>query len=142
MNSERPGYRQIEHTADLGVEVTAADLPTLFAFAAEALYAFIADPATVEEQDEMSLTSSGNGLDELLHGWLCEALALFNVTGFVGKRCKVLEIDDRHVMGKISGEKLDLERHRFQTEIKGVTYHEFRIWQEDDSWHARIIFDV
>jgi len=37
---------------------------------------------------------------------------------------------------------LDLSRHRFRTEIKGVTYHDFKVWQENGAWHARVIFDV
>jgi SHS2 domain-containing protein len=40
------------------------------------------------------------------------------------------------------GEKLDLARHGFRTEIKGVTYHDFKVWQEDGEWRARVIFDV
>ena len=49
---------------------------------------------------------------------------------------------DRRVDGLVRGERLDLERHRFYTEIKGVTYHDFRVWQENGCWHARVIFDV
>jgi len=37
MANDRGTYREIEHTADLGVEITAADLPQLFASAGEAL---------------------------------------------------------------------------------------------------------
>jgi len=37
---------------------------------------------------------------------------------------------------------LDPKRHDFHTEIKGVTYHDFKLWQEAGAWHARIIFDV
>jgi SHS2 domain-containing protein len=142
MSNERSSYRQIEHTADLGVEVTAPDLAALFATAGEALYALIADPETVESRDVATVTATGNGPEELLHAWLCELLALFNIKSFIGKRCEVVQISDHQVEGKISGEKLNPERHRFQTEIKGVTYHDFKIWEGEGSWHASIIFDV
>jgi SHS2 domain-containing protein len=135
-------YREIEHTADLGIEVTAPDLPTLFASAGEALYSLIADPATIQSRDDTSLTVTGDGPTELLHAWLCELLALFNLREFVAKRCEILRLTEREVIGKVSGEKLDLERHAFRTEIKGVTYHDFKLWQDHDEWQARIIFDV
>jgi len=142
MANDRGTYREIEHTADLGVEVTAADLPGLFAVAGEALYALIADPATIESRDEISISATGDNPEDLLHAWLCELLALFNVQGFVGKRCEIAHISDGQVQGRVSGETLDLKHHAFHTEIKGVTYHDFKVWQEAGAWHARILFDV
>ena len=142
MANDRGTYREIEHTADLGVEITAADLPALFASAGEALYALIADPATIENREAIKVSATGANPEDLLHTWLCELLALFNVEGFVGKRCEITYISDGQVQGRVSGEKLDLKRHAFHTEIKGVTYHDFKVWQEAGAWHARIIFDV
>ena len=142
MANDRGTYREIEHTADLGVEITAADLPALFASAGEAIYALIADPATIEIREAIKVSATGANPEDLLHTWLCELLALFNVEGFVGKRCEITYISDGQVQGRVSGEKLDLKRHAFHTEIKGVTYHDFKVWQEAGAWHARIIFDV
>jgi tRNA-splicing ligase RtcB (3'-phosphate/5'-hydroxy nucleic acid ligase) len=77
MAKNRPTYREIEHTADLGIEVTAADLPGLFASAGDALYTLIADSATIKSSDEISVAATGDGTEELLHAWLGELLALF-----------------------------------------------------------------
>lgn len=142
MAEDRATYREIEHTADLGVEVTAADLPALFASAGEALYALIADPATIESRDEIRIAASGDNPEDLLHAWLCELLAIFNLQGFVGKRCEIAHLENGQVQGRVRGEQLDLKRHAFHTEIKGVTYHDFKVWQEAGAWHARVIFDV
>ena len=137
-----PAFREIEHTADLGIEVEAADLAGLFTATGEALFSLIADPASIEEQQSLTLSAAGEGAEELLHAWLRELLAQFNVSGFIAKSCEVRSITNDHVDGIIRGEKLDLARHGFRTEIKGVTYHNFKVWQEDDQWHARVIFDV
>ena len=142
MANERATHREIEHTADLGVEVTAADVPALFAAAGEALYGLIVDSATIENRQEISVAATGDSFEDLLHAWLCELLALFNVQGFVGKLCTVDHVGDGRVQGRVSGEALDLKRHSFHTEIKGVTYHDFKVWQEAGAWHARVIFDV
>lgn len=142
MNSNRGSFREIEHTADLAIEVTASDLAGLFATAGEALFALIADPAGIEPRDKTLVTATGSGPEELLHAWLCELLAQFNVASFVAVRCDVEKITHDRVEGTIRGEKLDLNRHRFYTEIKGVTYHDFKVWNENGLWHARVIFDV
>ncbi|HZD42410.1 MAG TPA: archease [Terriglobales bacterium] len=142
MASTTLSLREIEHTGDLGMEIGAGDLAVLFSSAGEALYAFIADPATVDAREEISVSAHGEGPEELLHAWLCELLAQFNLTGFVGKSCQVARLTDERVDGTVRGEKLDLKRHRFYTEIKGVTYHDFKVWQEKGGWRARVIFDV
>ncbi len=135
-------FREIEHTADLAVETTGITFPDLLAVSGEALFTLIADPENIEVRDEIVVSASGDGPEELLHAWLCELLARFNIDGFVGKNCTIDQITAGRVDGRIRGEKLDLARHGFRTEIKGVTYHDFRVWQQDGVWHARIIFDV
>ena len=135
-------FREIEHTADLAVETTGITFPDLLAVSGEALFTLIADPENIEVRDEIVVSASGDGPEELLHAWLCELLAQFNIDGFVGKNCTIDQITAGRVDGRIRGEKLDLARHGFRTEIKGVTYHDFRVWQQDGVWHARIIFDV
>ncbi len=142
MTDQPNTYWQIEHTADLGIEVEAADLPGLFSSAGEAFYGLIADASGIEEREEISVSATGEGWEDLFHAWLCELLAQFNLKGFVGKRCAVAKIVPGRVEGRIKGEKLDLKRHRFYTEIKGVTYHGLKVWQENGTWHARVIFDV
>lgn len=134
--------REIGHTADLGIEIEAADLSGLFSEAAEALYGLVADSDDINPKEKIAVSAMGQGWEELFHAWLCELLAQFNLKGFVGKHCEMVSLMPERVEGLIRGECLDLERHRFYTEIKGVTYHQFKVWQEDGMWRARVIFDV
>lgn len=142
MVPDRTTFREIEHTADLGIEVEAADLAGLFSSAGEALYGLIADCEGIELKEKIAISVQGEGWEELFHAWLCELLGQFNLTGFIGKRCEVTKIEPGLVEGRLTGEGLDLKRHRFHTEIKGVTYHDFKVWEEKGGWHARVIFDV
>ncbi len=142
MAENRNTVREIDHTADLGIEVEAMDLPSLFSSAGEALYRLMADPSGMESKEEVEVSATGEGWEELFHSWLCELLAQFNLKGFIGKRCEVTRVEPGRVEARVKGEILDLKRHRFHTEIKGVTYHGLKVWQENSTWHARVIFDV
>ncbi|OGQ81331.1 MAG: hypothetical protein A3F90_03450 [Deltaproteobacteria bacterium RIFCSPLOWO2_12_FULL_60_19] len=142
MNEAKRSVREIEHTADLGFEVEATDPADLFKLAGEALYGLIADTAGIEPKQEIHISAIAEGWEELLHAWLCELLAQFNLRGFIGKQCDIMTIEPGRVEAIVKGEALDLKRHKFHTEIKGVTYHGFRVWQEKGMWRARIIFDV
>lgn len=102
----------------------------------------IADTAGIQPKQEISVSATGEDWEELLQAWLSELLAEFNLKGFVGKQCEVTRIEPGRLGGTVKGEALDLQRHRFHTEIKGVTYHGLKVWQEDNRWHARVIFDV
>ena len=75
-------FREIEHTADLGVEVTAATFPALLAASGEALFALIADPRDIALREEIIVSASGDEPEELLHAWLCELLARFQYRKF------------------------------------------------------------
>ncbi|HWO43648.1 MAG TPA: archease [Candidatus Eisenbacteria bacterium] len=141
-SNRKAAFRELEHTADLAVELSAEDLPSLFAVAGEALYALIADPETIEPLEQARVSATGVAPDELLHAWLRELLARFNVGRLVGKRCEIVALSNDRVEGVVFGETLDLGRHTFYTEIKGVTYHDFKVWSEGDLWRAIVVFDV
>lgn len=142
LNEPKTGLREIEHTADLGIEVDAPDLPLLFASAGEALYGLIADTSSIASKETVTVAATGTSWEELLHAWLCELLAQFNLNNFIGRKVEIKSLESKRAQGEIAGEILDLKRHRFYTEIKGVTYHNLKVWQENGAWHARIIFDV
>jgi protein archease len=139
---ERRSFREIEHTADLGIEAEGENPAELFTAAAEGLYALIADPSGIEARRAISVSATGGDWEELLQAWLSELLAEFNVKGFIGKNCTIINIGATRLNATVEGEPLDLKRHRFQTEIKAVTYHELRVWQDSGMWRARVIFDV
>lgn len=142
MAERKRGFREIEHTADLGIEAEGEDPAELFIAAAEGLYALIADPAEIEPRQAISVAATGDGWEELLQAWLSELLAQFNLGGFIGKQCAITRIERDAVAARLEGEPLDLKRHRFHTEIKAVTYHDLTVWQDGGRWRARVIFDV
>jgi SHS2 domain-containing protein len=86
----------------------------------EALFALIADPRNIDPIEEVNVFASGDEREELLHAWLCELLARFNIEGLVDKKCSIDQITAGRVDGAIRGEKLDLNRHRFRTEITSI----------------------
>ena len=70
----------------------------------------------------------------LLHRFLQE--------GFIAVTITVQEIDATHIHARLTGEKLNYDRHDFETEIKAVTYHQLSVTNENGHWTARVIFDV
>lgn len=139
------GYRQLDHTADLAIEVTAPDRDGLFA---EALLAFtdcVTDRRLVEPRVERRLSAEGETLEELLLEWLGAALVCFELDGLLFSTARVAVRKSRagfSVGGRCAGEAWSDARHPLKILIKGVTYHGLEVASAGDVWRARVIFDI
>jgi len=137
-----PFAREIEHTADLGLEIEAPTLPLLFERAGLAMLGLVADLARVEPRERRTLGVEAEGREELLHDWLQALLVALGADGFLACELDVETMEDRIVRGTMRGEPVDPARHGIHTEIKGATYHQLVVRQTDGGWWARVIFDV
>lgn len=146
MRREPPGapplFREIDHTADVGIIVEAASPSRLFEKAGLAMYALMTGPASVATRERRTVAAGADGWTELLQRWLTELLALFCADGFVAADVSVEDIEPTRVRGTVGGERFDPARHDFCREIKAVTYHELAVSSADTGWQARVIFDV
>jgi SHS2 domain-containing protein len=135
-------FREIEHTADLGIEVESDTPNELFRRAGLALFSLMVNLEKVEPREEEEVRTQAEGWEDLLHDWLSHLLHRFLQEGFIAARITIEEIDTTHIRARLAGEKLDYDRHEFATEIKAVTYHQLSVTCENDRWQARVIFDV
>jgi SHS2 domain-containing protein len=137
-----PLFREIEHTADLGIEVESDSPGDLFRRAGLALFFLMVNVEKVEPREEREESVQAEGWDDLLHDWLSRLLSRFLQEGFIAATITIEEIDATHIRARLAGEKLDYDRHEFETEIKAVTYHQLSVTCENGRWRARVIFDV
>lgn len=137
-----PLFREIEHTADLGIEVEAETSGELFRRAGLALFALMVSPEGIEAREQRSEDVQAEGWEDLLHDWLSRLLRSFLQDGFIAAQITIDDIDSTSIRARLLGEKLDYARHGFETEIKAVTYHQLSVTCENGRWQARVIFDV
>lgn len=131
-------YRFIEHTADLGIRVTAQDLRELFREAGLALAQIIgAESRGMSESLEVSL----NGIDhvDLLVRWLQELLYLIEIKHVRVGGIEIRELSETDLKALIHCRYEDTPLTR---EIKAVTYHNLDIQTIDGKIEASIIFDT
>ncbi|MGH9382620.1 MAG: archease [Thermoanaerobaculia bacterium] len=141
------GFRFLDHTADLAVEVTAPTIPGLFAEAARAFADCITDVDALEPRQRLNVQLAAGDLDELLVEFLGELLFRFEGGGFLPCRA-LMSLDGDSETGwtlqaRLEGEPFDLDRHPYRTQIKGITWHGLVLERRDDeTWHAVIVLDV
>ncbi len=134
-------YEHFEHTADLGLRVTAPDLPRLFEDAAAGLFAMIVEPLPRTGDWERALRVEGERYDYLLVDWLSELLYLFESERVVLGRFDVC-LDGTTLAAKVGGEPLDATRGRLLHEVKAITYHGLTVERSGDGWLAEVIVDI
>ncbi len=137
-----PTFREIDHTADIGIEVEADTPSELFQCAGMALFSLMVQPRGIEAREVREGTVHAEGWEQLFHDWLSYLLRQFLQDGFIAATIAIAAIDEHHIHARLIGEKLDYDRHEFETEIKAVTYHQLSVTCEPGRCRARVIFDV
>ncbi|MBI4042314.1 MAG: archease [Deltaproteobacteria bacterium] len=139
---EKP-YRMIEHTADIGIQVTADTASALFSQVAWSMIDLMTEAEAINLTEEKRVTLEGEDYKDLMIRWLNEILFWFDTETFVPGRFTIEEIESRKLVAKLWGERFDRSRHGIGYDIKAATYHELRVEElEGGHWFAQVIFDV
>lgn len=142
--AKRPEYHEIEHTADVGMELTAPDLTTALERSAAAMFDMICDLASVGDswRSIVSVESRDGDLQNLLVRWLTELLYVHGTERVLLGGFAVRLLGDGRIKADITGERIDPARHTVRLEIKAVTYHGLVIEETEAGWTVRVIFDT
>ena len=133
-------YEFLEHTADVTFKAYGRDLNELFKNAAEALEDTMVLLDEVALGETLNIEMGSDSYENLLYDWLSELLITFEVERFAVKKCFV-RIVGLSLTADCLGEILDLNRHRLNTEVKAVTYHNLAV-TKNDIYHAEVTLDV
>jgi SHS2 domain-containing protein len=139
-----PGVRELDHTADVGIVVTASEPAELFRRAGLGMARLMREEAEPEEARpersvERVMELASDSLDLLLVAWLAELLYLDEVEGFVFEDAAFVELGEEGLKATVIGR---IEPEVPLRQLKGVTYHGLRFEPADDGWQARVIFAI
>lgn len=135
-------YEIFEHTADLGLRITAPELRTLLADAARGLFSIIiANLDEVQLIQEKKIEVTAAAPDYLLFDWLNELLYIFETEHLVLADFDV-QLFDAGLSAVARGEPFDLARHVPAHEVKAITYHGLKCEPTAAGWQAEVIVDI
>ena len=136
------GWQHFQHMADIGVHGFGASLAEAFEQTALAMTAVITDPATVRQECVVEVACTEPDHELLLVDWLNAWVYEMATRNMLFSRFQVT-LADGGLHGLGWGEALDRARHQPVVEIKGATYTELRVWQDEAAtWHAQCVVDV
>jgi len=138
--------RQLDHTADLRLEVRAKNLEALFVGAAMAVVDTMVDRGRVAERERRVLRASvpeGSDPAELMVAALEELVFLQDAKRFLPRRVVLLTLRPTGVELAVHGQRMK-DTSQVRTHIKAVTYHGASIEQKarGHNLRARFVLDV
>jgi SHS2 domain-containing protein len=135
-------YELFEHTADLGLRVSADSLEALFVDAARGLLAMlVANPGSVRPMTKKTISMSADEPTYLLFDWLSELLYAFETEKLLLVEFDV-RTDGKKLAATCRGEPMDGSRHRMEHEVKAITYHGLRLEKTTAGWFGELIVDI
>ena len=130
---------QIDHTADIGIEVSGDSMAEVFKGAIIGMGDLIVDTKTVAGPIEKVVTITNPENGSLLVDILTEMLFFLDVESFIISDVNI-EYEPGKLVAHLKGDTLDLNKHDVGMEIKAVTYHMLEV--SDNPPYARVLFDI
>ena len=139
-------FHEIEHTADIGLEIAGDTPDALFANAAFGMYYLLYDNLEISENYDRFVRLKEATLPDLLVAWLSEINYLLMVKNFIANKIVDISVksrNDSHTLEtKLSGDYSQKYEDYMHTEIKAVTYHGLSVKKVRNEFLARVIFDI
>lgn len=127
-------FKIIDHPSDFLVEGKNKTFEKSLEDVAEGMFTQMGE---AEEKDSIEIESAKELIEDLVIDALSKIIAECEIVPFTPKRAEVERTGDKSVKIRVFGEKKQPENI-----IKGVTYHELMIKQQDDKWTIRVLFDI
>ncbi len=140
-------FKILSHTADIALEVQAANLESLFTEASRGWKEMVFEDSETRPAETRSVRLSSPEAEDLLVQWLSELNYFLTVRQWVFHQCELVSLQRSGVMweldAQVSGEALDPARHYIYFDIKAVTYHQLEIKETNGGgYQVRIVFDI
>ncbi len=134
-------WQHFEHEADIGVRGIADTIEQAFVQAALAMTAVITDLDKVAAQELVTVECQAPDKELLLVDWLNALIYEMAVRKMLFSRFDV-KIENNLLTGQAWGEPVDVTKHQPTVEIKGATYTELNVIQQNNQWLAQCVLDV
>jgi SHS2 domain-containing protein len=135
-------YLILDHTADLGFEITGSDQVNLFEKAGKALLHLLFGAISAKGTGIIKVSLTGDDLSDLMVRWLTEILYLVEGEHLVITDIIIESISSSAISAALRALPLDPLKHEVLREIKAVTYHQIEVTEKNGIWKARVIFDL
>jgi SHS2 domain-containing protein len=138
------GYRYLEHITDAYVEAYGSSLSEAFDQSGRALVNLMFDIEKANGLFPVTISAEGTDELELLYNWLEAVLLTVVVEGQIMSEFDIrINLDSMlRLEASTMTESIDMIKHAYKTEVKGVTYHAMEVTHDEGLVITRYIVDL
>ena len=139
------GYRYLDHVTDAYIEAYGDSMEEAFSYAAKGTINVMFEIKDIQSKSKLEFVVEGHDYSELLFNYLERILLLIAIDIKVMSdfEIKISKLDSKYQLTALTmTESIDLSKHGYRTEIKGVTYHKMEVLQEGGLNKVRFILDL
>jgi SHS2 domain-containing protein len=134
------GHRQLDHTADLALELWGESEEDVLLAGAEGVVAIMTEGGQVEERDRRVVHIDAVDAQDRLVQWLNEIVFAAVHGGFLFGSADIALEGTTGLLATVRGEPDAAAR--VVAELKSATYHDLELGERDGAWRARVVIDV
>ena len=137
-------FREIDHAADLGLDLEGSDPGAVLEAAQRGLVQVLfGEIPPISATEERAIELAAESYAELLKAW-CESLyRLLEDEGFVALESRIDDPEPASFRAAVRGARLTREALAAASELKAVTWHQLTLEPSPaGGWRGRVIFDV
>jgi SHS2 domain-containing protein len=139
------GFRYLEHVTDAYIEAYGDSMEEAFSYAAKGTVNVMFEIKDIQGTSKVNFRIEGVDYFELLFNWLERVHLLIAIDNQVisNFELKISKLDSKYELtGSGMAETIDIIKHGYKIEIKGVTYHEMEILQQGNQYKVKFILDL
>jgi SHS2 domain-containing protein len=134
------GYRQVDHTADLALEMWGESEVDVLLAGAEAVVAIMTEGGRVDGRAERGVRIEALDPEDRLVQWLNEIVFAAVSDGFLFGSAEIALEGRTGLSATVRGEPDAGDR--VVAELKSATYHDLELGERGGAWRARVVIDV
>jgi len=138
MEEQKAGFKEVEHTADLELEVWGETVSALFHQAARGMRHLLDVQVDSSARATRQFNVKAIDYEGLLVDFLSELLYLLERDGLVFQNLALDLTQGTQLEVEFQGVHVE----SYSREIKAVTYHNLEVKQTEEGWTANVVFDI
>lgn len=130
--------------ADVAFSVEAATQEELLVDGALATFEVMASLKKVEPKVRRDIKLEEESFEKLYFAWIEELIYLKDAEYMLFSKFSIkVSRGQKYVLeAEAWGEPIQPDKHETNVDVKAITYHRFRVWEEAGKWKAFVILDI
>ncbi len=136
-------FETFEHTADIGIRGIGSNYSEAFSEAAKCVFNIMADLSVFINDLEVSFECRAFNMEELLVEFINKLLYQAAINKCIFTDFNIISLADSVIKARVSGEKLKANhKNSLKLEVKAATYHQLKVYKDNDKYIVQCIVDV